>query len=105
MALVEAAMPATIGTSAAAQTKEKMEFSFKNVSFVVGSEKKGLKKILDDVSGKVSSGQVLAILGPSGAGNFYGKRFKNERFMTLSNSITNEIIMLVSYRTRLVYYS
>jgi ABC-type multidrug transport system fused ATPase/permease subunit len=37
--------------------------SWENVSFEVGG-----KKILDNVSGSVTGGSVVAILGPSGAG-------------------------------------
>jgi ABC-type multidrug transport system fused ATPase/permease subunit len=46
-------------------------FRFKNVNFVVSSKEKGVKKdkyILQDVSGTVKWGHVLAIMGPSGAG-------------------------------------
>lgn len=37
-------------------------FSFSNVSFVVGSG----KKILQDVCGRAKSGQMIALMGPSG---------------------------------------
>lgn len=48
-----------------------IDFSFHNISFVVqvkdGKETK-TKKILDSVTGRVKSGHILAIMGPSGAG-------------------------------------
>lgn len=43
------------------------EFEFKNISFVVGKKDKE-KTILDDISGRVGDGSMLAIMGPSGAG-------------------------------------
>jgi ABC-type glutathione transport system ATPase component len=42
-------------------------FQFKNINFVVGKSDKQ-KSILQDVSGRVKWGRVLAVMGPSGAG-------------------------------------
>jgi len=49
------------------------DFQFKNCTFTVMVKKKGEKgkvprKLLDDLSGTVEAGSVLAIMGPSGAG-------------------------------------
>eukprot|EP00525_Craspedostauros_australis_P001096 CAMPEP_0198122952 /NCGR_PEP_ID=MMETSP1442-20131203/36296_1 /TAXON_ID= /ORGANISM="Craspedostauros australis, Strain CCMP3328" /LENGTH=100 /DNA_ID=CAMNT_0043782069 /DNA_START=136 /DNA_END=435 /DNA_ORIENTATION=- len=46
---------------------ESSVFKFRDVNFVVGSGNKK-KHILENVSGKVKHGRVLAIMGPSGAG-------------------------------------
>eukprot|EP00965_Chrysotila_dentata_P234493 6200207-Pleurochrysis_carterae.AAC.1 len=48
------------------------DFQFKNCTFTVMVKKKGEKgkvprKLLDDLSGTVEAGSVLAIMGPSGA--------------------------------------
>lgn len=42
-------------------------FTFNDVSFTVDT-KEGKKTIIQNISGRVPSGTVLAILGPSGAG-------------------------------------
>ena len=49
-------------------------FRFKNVNYVVKS-KNGEKVILDNVSGTVKWGHVLAIMGPSGAGKVCATHF------------------------------
>merc|ERR1712070_484722 len=41
---------------------------FNNVSFIVKDKNNLEKVILDNISGNVSSGEMLGILGPSGAG-------------------------------------
>lgn len=48
---------------------ESSVFSFQSVNFTVGKKDKK-KQILQDVSGRVKWGHVLAILGPSGAGEW-----------------------------------
>ena len=67
-------MDAETGTELTNSTKLKgyadAMFKFDNVCFTVPSPEKGeaKKTILHDISGRVESGQVLAIMGPSGAG-------------------------------------
>lgn len=43
-------------------------FRFNNVNFVVGNSKDKEKLVLQDVSGTVKWGHVLAVMGSSGAG-------------------------------------
>lgn len=56
-------------------------FRFKNINYIVKS-KVGEKVILDNVSGTVKWGHVLAIMGPSGAGKV--------RFYLLCNNQFND---------------
>ena len=44
-----------------------------NLSFEVDG-----KKILDDISGELSSGQMLAVMGPSGITRAFGSRLGTE---------------------------
>lgn len=69
---LEAHQPASmpLGQSSSATDLENLQqrvFCFRNCSFSVPT-KNGEKKILIGVSGEARSGEVLAILGPSGAG-------------------------------------
>lgn len=50
-------------------------FKFRNMNFVVGSGNEE-KHLLKDVSGKVKGGQVLAVMGPSGAGSKYLREWR-----------------------------
>ena len=43
-------------------------FSFSNISYVIPTKKEGNKQVLENVSATVKDGEVLAIVGPSGAG-------------------------------------
>ncbi|CAB9505533.1 Putative white-brown complex homolog protein 30 [Seminavis robusta] len=56
-----------LGNSSRRSGMESSVLRFKNVNFVAGKGKNE-KHILRDVSGRVSWGHVLAIMGPSGAG-------------------------------------
>ncbi|CAJ1945546.1 unnamed protein product [Cylindrotheca closterium] len=56
-------------------------FEFRNINYIVG-EGKAQKPILTNVSGRVSDGSTVAILGPSGAG-------KTSLLMALSLGITS----------------
>ena len=53
-------------------TKKENTLIFNSISFSVPNpaDKNEPKKILKDISGTVNSGQVLAILGPSGVSNY-----------------------------------
>jgi len=60
-------------------------FEFRNINYIVGKGKKQ-KQILTNVSGRISDGSTLAILGPSGAG-------KTSLLMALSLGITSGKVM------------
>eukprot|EP00526_Cylindrotheca_closterium_P007562 CAMPEP_0113613900 /NCGR_PEP_ID=MMETSP0017_2-20120614/6882_1 /TAXON_ID=2856 /ORGANISM="Cylindrotheca closterium" /LENGTH=680 /DNA_ID=CAMNT_0000523037 /DNA_START=27 /DNA_END=2069 /DNA_ORIENTATION=- /assembly_acc=CAM_ASM_000147 len=60
-------------------------FEFRDISYIVGKGKKQ-KKIITNVSGTVSAGSTLAILGPSGAG-------KTSLLNALSLGITSGTVM------------
>ena len=44
------------------------EFSFKDLSFTVNSKGSNRKTIIQNVSNKIKSGQMVAVMGPSGSG-------------------------------------
>ncbi|CAJ1945545.1 unnamed protein product [Cylindrotheca closterium] len=60
-------------------------FEFRDISYIVGKRKKQ-KQILTNVSGRVSDGSTVAILGPSGAG-------KTSLLKALSLGITSGEVM------------
>lgn len=47
---------------------KKIDIEFENITFTVSNGRKGKKQILKGVSGKFKSGELTAIMGPSGAG-------------------------------------
>lgn len=56
-------------TRASSHTSSGSTLSYQHLSFSV-STKKGSKVLLDDVSVDIKAGELLAIMGPSGAGEF-----------------------------------
>ena len=48
--------------------KQKLQLSWRSLSYEVKARKKSTKQILSGVSGHASPGEVLAIMGSSGAG-------------------------------------